>query len=417
MGIARIVAAGLLALAPLPFLAQAQAADPLAQAESLLQKQQYTQAEAALNAVMGQQSQNPQAWFDLGFARSHLGNNSGAADAYAKAVQLSPRWFEANLNLGLSLARDGQKAEAVAPLKKATELKPTTGGNKALGQAWDALGAALEESDPKAALVAFQKAGELNPANPPAPMILGRLKERAGDVVGAEQSYLKAAAAGDEQAIAVLADLYLRQKRLPEAETWLRKELGRNPAEDTRLALARVLEAEAMPKEAIDVLQSASPSAQADLRRELAGLYLDQKQYPSAAALLSVLVQEMPKDAVLHMQLGQALLYQLKYAAAEGELRKAIQLKPELTEAYSYLADAAQQNKDYQLVIVTLDARAKLLPETPATYWLRATAYDSLHASRQAAENYKLFLAAAAGRFPDQEFKAQHRLLAIEPKK
>jgi hypothetical protein len=34
---------------------------------------------------------------------------------------------------------------------------------------------------------------------------------------------------------------------------------------------------------------------------------------------------------------------------------------------------------------------------------------------KPAAENYKLFLAAAEGKFPDQEFQARHRLKAILP--
>jgi hypothetical protein len=34
---------------------------------------------------------------------------------------------------------------------------------------------------------------------------------------------------------------------------------------------------------------------------------------------------------------------------------------------------------------------------------------------KPAAENYKKFLAIAAGKFPDQEFQAKHRLKAIQP--
>jgi hypothetical protein len=34
---------------------------------------------------------------------------------------------------------------------------------------------------------------------------------------------------------------------------------------------------------------------------------------------------------------------------------------------------------------------------------------------KPAAENYKLFLAAAGGKYPDQEFQARHRLKAIQP--
>jgi hypothetical protein len=51
------------------------------------------------------------------------------------------------------------------------------------------------------------------------------------------------------------------------------------------------------------------------------------------------------------------------------------------------------------------------------TYFLRATAYDHLHDAKNAATNYHKFLETANGRFPDQEWQAKHRLIAIEPKK
>jgi tetratricopeptide (TPR) repeat protein len=84
-------------------------------------------------------------------------------------------------------------------------------------------------------------------------------------------------------------------------------------------------------------------------------------------------------------------------------------------EAYFNLGYAAEQNKNYELTIRALDARAKLQPETPATYFLRATAYDNLRMYKPAAANYKLFLGVAGGKFPDQEFQARHRLKAILP--
>jgi hypothetical protein len=42
-----------------------------------------------------------------------------------------------------------------------------------------------------------------------------------------------------------------------------------------------------------------------------------------------------------------------------------------------------------------------------------ATAYDNLHQRKSAAEYYQKFLAAAQGNFPDQEWQAKHRLVAL----
>jgi hypothetical protein len=60
---------------------------------------------------------------------------------------------------------------------------------------------------------------------------------------------------------------------------------------------------------------------------------------------------------------------------------------------------------------------AKLLPEIPITYFLRASACDHLQDFKTAAVNYHLFLRRRNGKYPDQEWQAKHRLIAIEPKK
>jgi len=94
-----------------------------------------------------------------------------------------------------------------------------------------------------------------------------------------------------------------------------------------------------------------------------------------------------------------------------------VKMKPNFGEAYGDLAFAASENKNYPLTIKALDARVKFLPEAPITYFLRASAYDHLKDYKQAAVNFHLFLNTANGKYPDQEWQAKHRLIAIEPKK
>ena len=117
------------------------------------------------------------------------------------------------------------------------------------------------------------------------------------------------------------------------------------------------------------------------------------------------------------MQLGNVLLKEHKFSEAEQEFISAIKLKPDLGDAYGSLALAANETQNYPLTVKALDARAKLMPETPASYFLRATALDHLHDYRQASQYYHLFLDSAGGKYPDDEWKARHRLVAIEPKK
>jgi hypothetical protein len=61
--------------------------------------------------------------------------------------------------------------------------------------------------------------------------------------------------------------------------------------------------------------------------------------------------------------------------------------------------------------------RSKSLPELPSTYFLWATAYDTLHNKAQAVTYYHHFLDSSAGKFPDQEWQARQRLSLLEGKK
>jgi tetratricopeptide (TPR) repeat protein len=433
MGITKAIAAALLASLALPALAQTRpahkspsvatttnddhAADALKDAELLLQKQQYQQAEEKLQALIATQSDNPQAWFDLGFAQSHLGKSADAIAAYKKAVALDPKWFEAQQNLGLALAKSGDLTAAAAALKIAVTLKPTIGGHPALVAAWLSLAQVTEESQPQDSLTAYQKAAELDPTNSEAQLGVARMAERSGNSAAAEQQYLKLAETGNNGSIEQLIGLYLKQKRYADAETWLHKYISANPQNAAaQLQLGKLLAAEGKTQEAIATLEplyKASPDSK--LARDLGSLYLETRQYPAAADLLRPLIAQNPNDAQLHLDYGTALMHQLKYPEAQAVLLKAVQLNTNLVEAYSDLAYAAEQNKNYALTIRVLDARAKLQPDTPATLFLRATAYDNLRMYKPAAENYKLFLKVAGGKFPDQEFQARHRLKAILP--
>ena len=416
MGINELATAGLVLMlamgSPPP---QSKTADPLQQAETNLQEQHYDVAEAQLEVLAQTHGTNPQVWFDLGFAQSHLGKNEAIA-SYKKSVELSPKWFEANLNLGLAQAKAGNLRDAATALRAATQLKPNTGGQQAVSNAWFSLAQVTEDSSPNDALAAYQKTLELSPGNAEAVVGIGKLLEKQNDAAGAEKQYLAAAQMNSSEGMEHLIGLYLKQKRFPDAESWLRKYQAANPQNATaQVLLGRILAAEGKTPEAIAMLEEASKSAtDPAISRELASLYIQNKQYDDAAKILQVLVQSNPNDGQLRCRLGSALLHQHKYPEAEAALLQGLKLNARQDEAYWELAFAAQQNKHYELAIRVLDARGQRLPETAGTYWIRAVAYDSLGAFKPAAQNYKLFLAADAGKSPEDEFKARHRLKAIE---
>jgi tetratricopeptide (TPR) repeat protein len=328
--------------------------------------------------------------------------------------------FESNLNLGLQLAKTG-RPEAEEYLRAATALTPTSRVAEGQERAWLSLGHVLESAKPDEAIAAYRQAAALQPKDAEPHLAAGKLFEKQDKLSDAESEY-KTASATDRSAEAVLglANIYMRQHKLPEAETELRALVAARPEyAPARIQLGRVLAGEGKIDGAIAELTKAGTVAMTDLsvQRDLAYLYAMDKKYAEAEEGYRTLLAAHPNDAELHQSLGKSLLEEKKFVDAQKEFLTAVTLKPDLGSAYGDLAFAANENKDYALTIKALDARVKYLPDEPVTYFLRASAYDHLREMKRAAVNYHLFLNTAHGKYPDQEWQAKHRLIAIEPKK
>jgi len=392
----------------------------LAQAEDFIQKHDYASAEPLLRKAAESDPKNYVAWFDLGFVENGLGRVEESIAAYRKSVAAKPDVFESNLNLGLQLAKTGQP-ESEKFLRAATQLKPTSHVDEGYARAWLSLGHVLEASQPEEALAAYRRAAGLQPKDPEPHLAAGQLLEQANKFADAEQEYKEALALDPaSDALTALANLYLQGRHFPEAEEYLRKLVAAHPEQTAaHVQLGRVLAAEGKNDDGIAELQAGTKLAPGDLsvQRDLADLYVAAGKNDLAESAYRALVAARPQDAELHRSLGQTLLRQKKFVDAQQEFLAAIRLKPDLCEAYGDLAFAANENKNYALTIKSLDVRAKCLPEIPITYFLRASAFDHVHDYKQAAANYHLFLNTASGKYPDQEWQAKHRLIAIEPKR
>lgn len=407
-------------------IVEAQPAE-IAQAEDAIQKNDFAAAEALLNKALEGDPNNKepwsyQAWFDLGFVLHRLGRTEDSIAAYRKSVAAKPDVFESNLNLGLMLARSRQP-EAESYLRAATTLKPTDHAEEGQARAWLSLGHLLEKQKPEEALAAYQKAAALTPKDPEPHISAGLLQERRKNFSGAEAEYKEVLALDPHSTEAVLGltNLYMKSGRISDAEPMLRKLAADRPDDaGIHLQLARVLAAQGKKDDAIPELQTAvklSPN-DSEAQRDLADLYLGAGKNDRAEPLYRSLLAAHPNDAELHRGLGQALLRQRKFPEAQQELLTAVRLKRDWPDVYVDLAFAANENKNYELTVRALNGRAQLNDDMPAIcYFLRASAYDHLRDFKQAALDYHHFLDTANGKYPDQEWQARHRLIAIEPKK
>jgi len=397
--------------------------DPVAaqldQAEAAIQKNNYDAAEVILMKAVADNPKSYRAWFDLGFVYGATKRPSDAINAYRKSVEANPQIFESTLNLGILLARQGNTDEAVKYLKAATHLKPTANTDEGLSRVWLSLGLVQQDGDPQAALDDFAKAASLTPFDPEPHLSAGLLLEKQNRLDEAAHEYQIAATIDEKstEALAGLANVYTKQKKYAEAEVQLRKILAIHPdSQNARAQLAEVLAAQGKNSEAATLQAPANANSNDPHAALEAGTaYVKAGKYAEAEDRFRLAVAGLPDDPEAHYALGSVLMEEKQYPEAQLELLTAIKLKPDLAGAYGNLAYVAMQNKDYQLAIRALDARTKYLEENPASYFLRATAYDNLKVTAKAVDNYRQFLATDDGKMPDQEWQARHRLMTLDP--
>jgi predicted Zn-dependent protease len=177
--------------------------------------------------------------------------------------------------------------------------------------------------------------------------------------------------------------------------------------------LAAQDKAEALPL--LEKLHGAHPS-DAAITRMLAEVLADAGDYAGSDLLYAALLAAKPNDTELLLRHGQNLVRLLRYPEAFAAFDKATQIDPASADGWSGLAFAASRTNQPAVTLHALTMRSKYLEEVPSTYFLWATAYDSLHQNGQAVSYYEHFLESSAGKFPDQEWQARQRLKLLHPK-
>lgn len=398
--------------------------DPLrAQAADALSKQDYATAEKLLSTLAEKNPTDAQILYSLGSVQDALNQTSNAEATYRRAITASPNLLEPHLALGLLLARTGKPADAHSELAAAAAIP---NGDPALrGRAYRAMARIDQAANPSGASEELLAALKLSPETPDDILLTGELAEATGDPAAAETSYRKLLATSPDNpdATAALVHLYIQQRKPDQAEPLLTAALQKHPDDPTlNSQLANLYESQNKPEKALPIvekLHTASPNDPA-VSRLLARLYVRDHQYEKALPIYVTLSAASPSDPTLLDDQADTLIRMRRSADAEPLLQRAI-ADPKAfpsPEAYgvaaSHLAFAATNNNHPATVLQALELRAKVLPPSTSTIFLAATAHDKLHQVKEASDLYKQFLAAAKGRFPDEEWEAKHRLTALE---
>ena len=390
----------------------------VAAAESAIASSDWKTAETKLDAYLAAHPADARALFDAGYVADAQNRLDDAAALYRRAITANPQSFEAHLSLGLLLARQNKFDEARPELATATTLDPGEAGPELKARAWRALARIDRASDPATASNDLLEALKLSPETPEDTLLAAELAEHAGQNDAAEAAYRRVLAKDPHSvpANAGLAHLLILRKQYPEAETLLRAALLSSPDDPTLNAqLAAVLAAQD-DAEALPLLQKLHDAHPADpaITRMLAEVLAVAGDYAGSDQLYLHLLAASPEDANLLVAHGQNLVRQARMEEAVKVFDKATQIDPANGDAWSGLAFAAFRTNRPDVTLHALTMRSRTLPEIPATLFLWAQAYDTLHQKQQAAAYYHRFLEAAGGKFPNQEWQARQRLQILE---
>jgi tetratricopeptide (TPR) repeat protein len=396
------------------------------EAESALEKQDYKGAEMTLRTLAATNPKDGRILYDLGFAEERNGEEADAAKAYTASIAAIPGFAEPKIALGLLDARSGRTEAAHRELLDVANLPTAAPDLRA--RALRALAHLDESSQPEAAREELLAALKLTAETPDDVLTGAELAERAGDAADAEVAYRRALKLlpDDVDATTGLAHVLQQQGKLPDEDAVLSGALKEHP-DDVRLIAQAVTLYAAEDKEAqaiplLEKLRAANPkiAADPDTTRLLAQLYYVSGDNAAAEKLYTALLTVTPNDPVLLDALGSVQVKESHDADAEATLEKAVTLREAFHDdqawgqAEAHLAFAASKNNDPKTCLQALTARATVFPNSPTSLFLEATAHDHLRQIKEAIAAYKAFLVLANGKFPDQEFEARHRLIALE---
>lgn len=167
----------------------------------------------------------------------------------------------------------------------------------------------------------------------------------------------------------LLANIYIQQKRYPEAAEALKNELAavEDPNRRTPLLLnyGLALMQQGKHEEAVAPLEEARSLAPTDsaVIVQLADAYMSAGRGADAEKLLEGAADLPPAEgAALHFNLAAALMRSKNFAGAEQHFVKAVELNPQLVEARRYTADAQLAQGKRAEALATLEAYLAAAP-------------------------------------------------------
>jgi tetratricopeptide (TPR) repeat protein len=299
------------------------------------------------------------------------GDLPGAEAELRQALARDPHYAPALLMLGQVLGRQGQPAEALAPVRAAIE-----GTADVEDSAYVQLALLAQRAGRSAEIAAYLPSlRRLRPRSPGVPTAEGLLALHAGAPEAAEKHFRAALAIEPtaSEALGQLFGMYRERKRELELEPLVREALARNDGAMLHhnwlgLILARRGDAAGAEAEFRRALELAPDFG--GTMANLGSLYGRTGRFEDAVAILSRAVRLEPRNLEAQVNLGAALAKLGRLEQAIATLEQALRLglrSPELLDAIGL---AYAQSGDTSRAAELLRESLALLPDQPQVRWL-----------------------------------------------
>jgi Tfp pilus assembly protein PilF len=383
--------------------------DFLADGVKALDANQPAAAETLLREAVRTDTGDFSAHFNLALALSLEQKDDEAIQELRRSLELRPGLYQADVNLGTLLLRNKRPAEALPVLKEAAAQRPREARPDLLYAQ-----ALFQTGDISQAEQFYRTVTELDPKSAIAQSGIAHcLLKQSKPAESAE--YFHAAASLDPQYRGDLLELaaeFEKSKMIPEAAA-IYKEFPENAAAQERLRQLLLADgnfAAAIPDLEASVKKSPSVSG----RLALADAYKMNKQMDKALEQLQLAETAEPANYDVRMYLGRELRDRRQFLIAAQQFAAAAKIRPDSVKAWNELAAVLVVNEDYAGGLAALDRVRALGKEVPGDFFYRGISLEKLRQPKPALEAYRQFLAADAGKMPDQEFQARQRIRIIE---
>jgi tetratricopeptide (TPR) repeat protein len=308
----------------------------LSHAARLLATQPVLAAEQAVE-ILKVAPDHPVATLLLAVAHRACGDPNRALERLQELCRKQPRWAAAQYELGTTLGSLGQGDAAMAALHRAVALKPD------MPDAWLALADHLTAvGDTEAADAAYARhirSATKDPRllAPAAALVENRIPEAEALL----REHLKRCPT-DVAALRMLAEVAARLRRYPDAQALLERCLELAPGfEAARHTYATVLNRQGKAAAALPHVEQllAREPRNPGYRNLKAAVLANLGDYAGSAAVYAGVLQEFPQQPKVWMSYGHSLKTSGRVAEAIEAYRRAIEMGPNLGEAYWSLAN------------------------------------------------------------------------------